>query len=154
MDPVVIYFKELEFDILQRFTLGCSENNKLKKIFFSTSMICYLKLETNITNNKNLEKNKDLSKIAKQLEQNGFDSLFQIESIDFIYDNIARKEYFNKRKFNVVKNKEKIYTFDFKYYDPMKKIYIHIYIYTQYTHHILNSNLKVLHSKKNNNFTT
>ena len=154
MDPVVIYFKELEFDILQRFTLGYSENNELKKFFFSTSMICYLKLETNITNNKNLEKNKDLSKIAKQLEQNGFDSLFQIESIDFIYDNIARKEYFNKRKFNVVKNKEKLYTFDFKYYDPMKKIYIHIYIYTQYTHHILNSNLKVLHSKKNNNFTT
>ena len=154
MDPVVIYFKELEFDILQRFTLGYSENNELKKIFFSTSMICYLKLETNITNNKNLEKNKDLSKIAKQLEQNGFDSLFQIESIDFIYDNIARKEYFNKRKFNVVKNKEKLYTFDFKYYDHMKKIYIHIYIYTQYTHHILNSNLKVLHSKKNNNFTT
>ena len=126
MDPVVIYFKELEFDILQRFTLGYSENNELKKIFFSTSMICYLKLETNITNNKNLEKNKDLSKIAKQLEQNGFDSLFQIESIDFIYDNIARKEYFNKRKFNVVKNKEKLYTFDFKYYDPMKKkIYTH-----------------------------
>ena len=110
MDPVVIYFKELEFDILQRFTLGYSENNELKKIFFSTSMICYLKLETNITNNKNLEKNKDLSKIAKQLEQNGFDSLFQIESIDFIYDNIARKEYFNKRKFNVVKNKEKLYS--------------------------------------------
>ena len=121
MDPVVIYFKELEFDILQRFTLGYSENNELKKIFFSTSMICYLKLETNITNNKNLEKNKDLSKIAKQLEQNGFDSLFQIESIDFIYDNIARKEDFNKRKFNVVKNKEKLYMFDFKYYDPMKK---------------------------------
>lgn len=154
MDPVVIYFKELEFNILQRFTLGFSQNNELKKKFFSTNMICYLKLETNITNNKNLEKNKDLSKIAKQLEQNGFDSLFQIESIDFIYDNIARKEYFNKRKFNVVKNKEKLYMFDFKYYDPMKKIYIHIYIYTQYTHHILNSNLKVLHSKKNNNFTT
>ena len=34
MDPVVIYFKELEFDILQRFTLGYSENNELKKIFF------------------------------------------------------------------------------------------------------------------------
>ena len=99
-------------------------------------MICYLKLETNITNNKNLEKNKDLSKIAKQLEQNGFDSLFQIESIDFIYDNIARKEYFNKRKFNVVKNKEKLYTFDFKYYHPMKKIYIHIYIYTHNIHTI------------------
>ena len=91
MDPVVIYFKELEFDILQRFTLGFSENNELKKILFSTSMICYLKLETNITNNKNLEKNKELSKIAKQLEQNGFDSLFKIESIDFIYDNIAGK---------------------------------------------------------------
>ena len=154
MDPVVIYFKELEFNILQRFTLAFSQNNELKKIFFSTNIICYLKLETNITNNKNLEKNKELSKIAKQLEQNGFDSLFQIESIDFVYDNIARKEDFNKRKFNVVKNKEKLYTFDFKYYDPMKKIYIHIYIYTQYTHHILNSNLKVLHSKKNNNFTT
>ena len=91
MDPVVIYFKELEFNILQRFTLAFSQNNELKKIFFSTNMICYLKLETNITNNKNLEKNKDLSKIAKQLEQNGFDSLFQIESIDFIYDNIAGK---------------------------------------------------------------
>ena len=126
MDPVVIYFKELEFNILQRFTLGFSQNNELKKNFFSTNMICYLKLETNITNNKNLEKNKELSKIAKQLEQNGFDSLFQIESIDFIYDNIARKEDFNKRKFNVVKNKEKLYTFDFKYYDPMKKnIYTH-----------------------------
>ena len=121
MDPVVIYFKELEFNILQRFTLGFSQNNELKKNFFSTNMICYLKLETNITNNKNLEKNKELSKIAKQLEQNGFDSLFQIESIDFIYDNIARKEDFNKRKFNVVKNKEKLYMFDFKYYDPMKK---------------------------------
>ena len=121
MDPVVIYFKELEFNILQRFTLGFSQNNELKKKFFSTNMICYLKLETNITNNKNLEKNKELSKIAKQLEQNGFDSLFQIESIDFIYDNIARKEDFNKRKFNVVKNKEKLYMFDFKYYDPMKK---------------------------------
>ena len=126
MDPVVIYFKELEFNILQRFTLGFSQNNELKKKIFSTNMICYLKLETNITNNKNLEKNKELSKIAKQLEQNGFDSLFQIESIDFIYDNIARKEDFNKRKFNVVKNKEKLYTFDFKYYDPMKKkIYTH-----------------------------
>ena len=121
MDPVVIYFKELEFNILQRFTLGFSQNNELKKKFFSTNMICYLKLETNITNNKNLEKNKELSKIAKQLEQNGFDSLFQIESIDFVYDNIARKEDFNKRKFNVVKNKEKLYMFDFKYYDPMKK---------------------------------
>ena len=121
MDPVVIYFKELEFNILQRFTLGFSQNNELKKNVFSTNMICYLKLETNITNNKNLEKNKELSKIAKQLEQNGFDSLFQIESIDFIYDNIARKEDFNKRKFNVVKNKEKLYMFDFKYYDPMKK---------------------------------
>ena len=121
MDPVVIYFKELEFNILQRFTLGFSQNNELKKKIFSTNMICYLKLETNITNNKNLEKNKELSKIAKQLEQNGFDSLFQIESIDFIYDNIARKEDFNKRKFNVVKNKEKLYMFDFKYYDPMKK---------------------------------
>ena len=121
MDPVVIYFKELEFNILQRFTLGFSQNNELKKKFFSTNMICYLKLETNITNNKNLEKNKELSKIAKQLEQNGFDSLFQIESIDFIYDNIARKEDFNKRKFNVVKNKEKLYMFDFKYYDPKKK---------------------------------
>lgn len=151
MDPVVIYFKELEFNILQRFTLGFSQNNELKKKFFSTNMICYLKLETNITNNKNLEKNKELSKIAKQLEQNGFDSLFQIESIDFIYDNIARKEDFNKRKFNVVKNKEKLYMFDFKYYDPMKKKKKKT---AQYTHHILNSNLKVLHSKKNNNFTT
>ena len=121
MDPVVIYFKELEFNILQRFTLAFSQNNELKKIFFSTNMICYLKLETNITNNKNLEKNKELSKIAKQLEQNGFDSLFQIESIDFIYDNIARKEDFNKRKFNVVKNNQKIYIFYFKYYYPMKK---------------------------------
>ena len=151
MDPVVIYFKELEFNILQRFTLAFSQNNELKKNFFSTNIICYLKLETNITNNKNLEKNKELSKIAKQLEQNGFDSLFQIESIDFVYDNIARKEDFNKRKFNVVKNKEKLYMFDFKYYDPMKKKKKKT---AQYTHHILNSNLKVLHSKKNNNFTT
>ena len=151
MDPVVIYFKELEFNILQRFTLGFSQNNKLKKKFFSTNMICYLKLETNITNNKNLEKNKELSKIAKQLEQNGFDSLFQIESIDFIYDNIARKEDFNKRKFNVLKNKEKLDMIEFKYYYHIKKKKKKT---AQYTHHILNSNLKVLHSKKNNNFTT
>ena len=37
-----------------------------------------------------------------------------------------------------------------KNYDPKKKKKKT----AQYTHHILNSNLKVLHSKKNNNFTT
>ena len=28
---------------------------------------------------------------------------------------------FNERKFDVVKNKRKLYTFDFKYYDPDEK---------------------------------
>ena len=42
MDPVVIYFKELEFNILQRFTLAFSQNNELKKIFFQQTLFVTL----------------------------------------------------------------------------------------------------------------
>ena len=80
MEFAFTYFNELEFDDSNRFTLRFSQNNELKKIFFQqkrcfiTSIICHLKLETNITNKKKNKQIKELSKIAKKLEKNGFDS--------------------------------------------------------------------------------
>ena len=63
MDPLFIYLNELEFDDLKRFMLKFSKDSQLKIIFFSTKkdyfitrMICHLKLKTDITNEKKLEK--------------------------------------------------------------------------------------------------
>ena len=36
MEPVFIYFNKSKFDDFQRFTLKFSQNNKLKKLSFST----------------------------------------------------------------------------------------------------------------------
>ena len=125
MEPVFIFFDELEFNERNRFTLKFSndeENEATNYILFSknkdyfiTSMKCYSKIEGKIKDLSNYGKIKETSYIANDIIDNNIDHLYRFNRVYYIID----KRVFENKKlpFEIIKSQRKKHTGKLTFYD-------------------------------------
>ena len=126
MDPMFIYFGELEFDKDHRFTLKFTNNEEneetnnvllssSKKDYYITRMKCYLKIEGKTEDPSNYGKIKESSDIFNDIIENGADHLYEFNKVEYIIDTRGYEN--KKRTFDVIMSKRKNNTRNFKFHD-------------------------------------
>ena len=127
MDPIFIYFDELEFDKDHRFTLKFTNNEEneetnnvllsssSKKDYFITSMKCYLKIEGKTEDLSIYGKIKESFDIFNDIIENGADHLYEFNKVEYIIDTRGYES--KKRTFDVIMSKRKNNRRNFKLYD-------------------------------------
>ena len=125
MDPIFIYFDELEFDKETRFTIRFTNNEENKetnyfllsknKDYSITSMKCYLEIEGKIEDLSNCDKIKEASNIGNDIIENGIDHLYKFNKMEHIIDTGG---YENKRiTFSMIKLQRYNHIRNFKFHD-------------------------------------
>ena len=77
---------------------------------------------------------KELSSVGQELNSNGPDVFSNISSIDLVADTLALAIYRAKSNFNLVPDKQKIFTYSFNYFDVDEKTIKKASIYSPYEH--------------------
>ena len=90
MDPVFIYFGELNFEDQEKFTLRFSQGEETRKAFFQKkdyfiiSLTYFIKLD--IAKRESYKKVDKLSEICRTILSNDVDTRFNLEKVTFITD--------------------------------------------------------------------
>ena len=94
MEPIFIYYSNLNFDQDKNFTLEFSHNDKLDGVIFKkykdyyiTSMSCYVDLTVDVTKLPQFDKIKEISDLANAILADGVDFGFKKNAVQLTFDN-------------------------------------------------------------------
>ena len=93
MEPIFIYYSNLNFDQDKNFTLEFSDSDKLDGVIFKnykdyhmTSMLCYVDLTVDVTKLSQFDKIKEISDLANAILADGVDFGYKKNAVQLTFD--------------------------------------------------------------------
>ena len=118
MEPIFIYYKNLNFDQDKNFLLEFSDSDKLDDVIFKnnkdyyiTNMSCYIDLTVDVTKLPQFDKIKKVSDLSNAILANGVDFGYKKNEVQLTFGN--KTYYFRINKINRNSYIENIEFFDY-----------------------------------------
>ena len=129
MEPIFIYYENLNFDQDKNFLLEFSDSDKLDDVIFKnnkdyymTNMSCYIDLTVDVTKLPQFDKIKEISDLSNAILANGVDFGYKKNEVQLTFGN--KTYYFRINKINRNSYMENIEFFD---YNLKKKRLVNVY---------------------------
>ena len=129
MEPIFIYYNNLNFDQDKNFLLEFSDSDKLDDVIFKnnkdyyiTNMSCYIDLTVDVTKLPQFDKIKEISDLSNAILANGVDFGYKKNAVQLTFGN--KTYYFRINKINRSSYIENIEFFN---YNLKKKRLVYVY---------------------------
>ena len=129
MEPIFIYYNNLNFDQDKNFLLEFSDSDKLDDVIFKnnkdyyiTNMSCYIDLTVDVTKLPQFDKIKEISDLSNAILANGVDFGYKKNAVQLTFGN--KTYYFRINKINRSSYIENI---EFSNYNLKKKRLVYVY---------------------------
>ena len=129
MEPIFIYYNNLNFDQDKNFLLEFSDSDKLDDVIFKnnkdyyiTNMSCYIDLTVDVTKLPQFDKIKEISDLSNAILANGVDFGYKKNAVQLTFGN---KTYYSR--INKINRSSYIENIEFFDYSLKKKRLVNVY---------------------------